>query len=428
MKILYLNYMGTALPTLIRSFELARATSSLGHEVTLCFMSRHFRPPAFFLDLLRSSESPRFRILHSAPDTPANPPASFGPGATSVRAGPGRPTLKGLAKQIAGSLLHLPMESRLIAEIRPDVIVARPDHIISIPITARRYGVPLVLETDGPVEELDHYWGISSRWVRPLDTARARRAQALLVISRVCEELWLRKGIPASRLFLCPNGADPEVFRPSPPAERQDTRRRLGLDGSLVIGFSGNQRRWHGVDRLLRAAVPLLREQPALKLLIIGALQEASLLELDHVPSALREGRIVRSGAVPYSEMPRLIDAADLMVLPYPDLPLFHFSPMKMFEALAMAKPLVASRQGQIADVLADLESCYLFDPDTPEALEHSLRRAVADVSAGRGGDAGRRLLERAHTWAHRGGVIAEACSFARRAAGLPEEPAGTPA
>ncbi len=428
MKILYLNYMGTALPTLIRSFELARATSRLGHEVTLCFMSRHFRPPAFFLDLLRGSESPRLRIRHGAPGIPANRPAPFGQGATSAGARPGPPTVKGLVKQMVGSLSHLPLESRLIAEIRPDVIVARPDHIISIPITARRYGVPLVFETDGPVEELDHYWGISSRWVRPLDTARARRAQALLVISRVCADLWLRKGIPASRLFLCPNGADPEVFRPLRPEERQDTRRRLGLEGALVIGFSGNQRRWHGVDRLLRAAVPLMRERPTLKLLIIGALQEASLLELDCVPTALREGRIVLSGAVPYSEMPRLIDAADLMVLPYPDQPLFHFSPMKMFEALAMAKPLVASRQGQIADVLAGTESCYLFDPGTPEALAHSLRRAVADVSAGRDGAAGRRLLTMAHTWEHRGSVIAEACSFARGAAGLPEASAGAPA
>jgi glycosyltransferase involved in cell wall biosynthesis len=116
--------------------------------------------------------------------------------------------------------------------------------------------------------------------------------------------------------------------------------------------------------------------------------------------------------------MPRWLDAADVAAMPYPPLDLFHFSPMKMFEALAMGKPLVAPAQGQIAEFLERLPSAVLYDPRRSGALAGALVAALA-LPAG-AGLAGRRLIESGHSWAHRAAVVEAACIRAIERAGSP--------
>lgn len=407
MRILFLNYMTTSLPTMIRSFELARAVAARGHDVVLAFPHRGFRPPAWFRAQLEAARGDRFDVRMS-PD--AGPPAAGGP-AVAGRITDARPSSLGLLRQAAGSMRHVGAERALITATRPEVVVARPDHVFSFVRSTRAAGIPLVLDTDGPVEELDHYWGIRSRWFRGIDAWRARRAAALLHISRVTGDLWRSKGIPDDRLFLCPNGADPAVFRPGTEADRRATRQALGLEGCRVVGFSGNQRAWHGVGDLLRAVATLGPENPRLKLLLIGPLEDRAALGLDRLPPRLLADRVVFTGAVPYAEMPRHLDAADILALSYPVLPLFHFSPMKMFEALALGKVIVASRQGQIGDLLGGLSSARLYEAGRPEALVAALGDALA-LPAGAGADS-RRFLEAGHTWGDRGAQVEAACRAA---------------
>jgi len=416
-RILVLNYMHASIPTLVRSFELARATSAHGHDVTLAFMHPHFRPPAWFDALLEAAAGPRLTIRRAragAAAAPAPAPARGAAGSAPPEAGTvtaARPTARGLARQAAVSLRWVPEERALFGAVRPDVVVARPDQVLSFVVSTRLAGVPLVLDTDGPVEELDAYWGVPSRWFRPLDTWRARRASALLHISRVTGDLWRAKGIPDDRLFLCPNGADPQVFRPGTGNDRERTRRDLGIAGCRVVGFSGNQRAWHGVGGLLEAAVPLLRDDAGLRVLVIGAVEDRAALRLGDLPGDLLAARVVFTGPVPYGDMPRLLDAADVLAMPYPPLDLFHFSPMKMFEALAMGKVIVAPRQGQVGEFLAPVSSACLYDARDAGGLGGALRRALA-LPPGAGSD-GRALLEATHTWARRGRAVVAACERA---------------
>jgi len=408
MRILFVNYMATSLPTMIRSFELARAVAMRGHDVVLAFMNPAFRPPDWFRAHLEAARGTRLDLR--LPPEPAARPGAAAPGEAG-RVTDARPSALGLLRQAAGSMRYVAAERALYAEARPDVVVARPDQVFSFVRSSRSARIPLVLDTDGPVEELDHYWGIRSRGFRGLDAWRARRAAALLHISRVTGDLWRSKRIPEERLFPCPNGADPEVFRPAGDEARRATRRALGLDGKRVVGFSGNQRAWHGVGQLLRAMAPRFAQDPDLRLLLIGSIEDRGALRLDDLPPRVIEERVVFTGAVPYAAMPRHLDAADLLVLPYPALPLFHFSPMKLFEALAMAKPIVASRQGQIGDLLDGLSSARLYDPAVPGALAAAIDAGLA-LPAGAGA-ASRGFLEGAHTWAHRGAQVEAACHAA---------------
>jgi glycosyltransferase involved in cell wall biosynthesis len=423
LRILYFNYMTTSFASIVRSLEYAKGAADQGHEVALCYLHPAFRPPESYYDLIAAYESPRLRVHY-----PARRPAAASPQAGKrLPAGKvveGKPTLKGLYRQIAASFRYVPEELRWVDRFRPDVLMARPDQVFSFLVTSRLRSLPLVLETDGPVEELDRYWGLDSRWVRPLDTWRARNAHALLYISGACRELWRRKRIPEERLFYTPNAAHPDRFRPLGPEARAALRRGFGLaPGAKVIGFSGNLRAWHGAENLLEAALPLLAKDPDLRILFIGAVDDPAVLDRCRVPEAIRRERLVFTGPVPYARMGEHIDLADVLALPYPYTDFFYFSPMKLFEGMSLGKILVAPRLGQIEEMLGDLESPVLYDAKggaraLGEALETGMRRALSARAGAPAGEDARRRIEEAHTWAHRGRMVARACEYAVRRAG----------
>ncbi len=400
MRILFLNYMHASLPTLIRSLELARGTARCGHRVTLAFLHPEFRPPRFFLDLCETYRGEGLDIIHPAP----RPAAGTSPG----RITEARPSLAGLFRQTALSLRYVPREMRLLRRLRPDAVVARPDQVLSFVVSCRLTRTPLVLDTDGPVEELDTYWGIPSGPFVPIDTWRARRAGAVLHVSRVCGDLWRSKGIPEDRLLLCPNAADPDRFEPSSGTARRELRSRLGLGDAKVIGFAGNQRTWHGVRDLLQAVLRIAGEAGpggpvGPRLLLVGEMEDRAALGLEDLPRDEVARRVVFAGRVP------------------PPLDLFHFSPMKMYEGLAAGKTIVGPRQGQVEEVLGAIDPGCLYDPRDPEGLAAALRRALdAPRSLG---EKGASLLRERHTWKHRGEVVGRACE--RAVAAAPRRPAG---
>jgi len=405
--IAYINYSGSSLPVLLQSFELARAAAAVpGCSVTLHLMHERIRQPSWFFTMLDQAVSDRFRVSYrkqGLPPAPAVPAAGSRPLTTLM--------LFGL---IAKSLRFVPREMKLLRSRRPDVVAVRPDFSISFLISCRMLSLPLAIITDGPAEELAAIHKYTARWPVAFDAWRARRAAAITVISETCRRLWLGKKIGPSRLFLCPNGADPAVFKPLPPDRRRGLRTELGFsESAIIIGFAGNQQFWHGLHLLVRAFVALARHDNRLHLLVAGTLEDRPAAGLDSVPEPLA-GRVRCTGPLDYARMPEYLDCMDLFVMPYPRFSLFHFSPMKMFEALAMGKIIVASTQGQIAELLAGLPSAFLYDPDDGDGLREAILRALAALAASPGlGETSRAFAKEHHTWQRRGETFVAACRFA---------------
>lgn len=414
MKIVYFNYLRDAIGPIIRTLELAKGCSESGVEVVLYFLHPDFSPPEFVFDRIRSYQCKDLRIefrdssgkATPAPVTVTNPRLNSSPGEPRMR-------LLGLAKQALLSLLHVREEIRILRKERPDAVVARPDHSFSFCFSTRFLKLPYILEADGPIEELDLYWGISSKWFKPLDTFRAERARSVSVISRVCAELMASKIGNPEKIFIIPNGTHISEFAPSSPEVRQMLRERLGLAGCRVIGYSGNQRVWHGLPNLLRAALPLLLQDSRLKILIIGCGFDQSLMEKCGIPQDVFSGQIVFTGRLSYWDMASHIDLADLMVMPYEEIPLFYFSPMRMFEAMSVGKSLITSRQGQMSDLLDARSSVRFFDPAEADSLGNVLAASIRDDSFIGDGMKNRLYLEREHTWTIRGQTLRAAIEYA---------------
>src|SRR5262249_15333070 len=80
----------------------------------------------------------------------------------------------------------------------------------------------------------------------------------------------------------------------------------------------------------------------------------------------------------------------------------FFGSPTKIFEYMAMGKGIVASRLGQIGEVLTNGETALLVEPGDVEALREAIVRLIQDRELREAlGAKAREVAEREHTWTH---------------------------
>ncbi|MFO1523136.1 MAG: glycosyltransferase family 4 protein [Kiritimatiellia bacterium] len=184
-------------------------------------------------------------------------------------------------------------------------------------------------------------------------------------------------------------GVDTDVFRPSPPGEVRALRESLGLAGRRLLVFGGVVRPHKGVELILDSLVAL--GDPGVALLVVGP-------ETDHL-QALRANPAYApylrcAGSQPKERMPDFLSLADAIVLPLRnDLLAQSQMPCKIFEAMAMGKPLIGSA---VADLPGVMGGCgWVVPPDDAPAIAERLRWIFAHPDeAARTGEALRARCE----------------------------------
>jgi glycosyltransferase involved in cell wall biosynthesis len=307
------------------------------------------------------------------------------------------------AEDLAYNVAFFGAALRAARRLRPRAIYQRHTAFnISGALLSRLLRLPLVLEFNSSELWKGRYWG-GLRLTRPaalVERINLRAADRVIVVSEVLKMQVLAAGVAAEKVVVNPNGVDPAHFRPD--VDAAAVRKRLGLDGAVVVGFSGTFGRWHGIPTLAEALGAVLQSRPDVRWLLIG---DGPLRHL--VDNAIQthglDGRVRLPGLVPHAEMPAYLAACDVLVSPHgrqADGGEFFGSPTKLFEYMATGRPIVASRVGQIADVLQDGESALLVPPDDAHALCDAILRLVDDACLrSRLGEAARRAAVECHTW-----------------------------
>ncbi len=267
---------------------------------------------------------------------------------------------------------------------------------------AGRYDIPMILEAND-----SEVW-IKKHWSRLLFEDLGTRCEALAlqladriaVVSAGVEEQLSRYRIERKRYLLNPNGVDPEEFRPD--IDGAPIRERYGLAGHLVVGFIGSFTRWHGVETLFDAAVSSIQRESGLRFLMIGEGDLRSAL-LRRAADLGLEQSIIFTGLVPHSDAPRYLAACDILVSPhlgFEDGTKFFGSPTKLFEYMAMGKPIIASRLEQIGEVIRDGENGLQMTPGDVSQLAVQILNLARDRELRtRLGAAARQEAVQRYTW-----------------------------
>ena len=262
--------------------------------------------------------------------------------------------------------------------------------------TAREAGVPGLLEVNAPlIEEQAAFRQLVNR--APAEQVARRVFSAATVLIAVSDEVatFLNSyPVAASHIHVLPNGVNPERFA------LNTSPSRPGRSGEFIIGFVGTLKPWHGLEVLAEAFCRLHRQVPTARLLVVGGGPEGAGMQADLTRRGLRHA-VEFTGPVDPDRVPGLLASMDAAVAPYPALDRFYFSPLKVYEYMAAGRATVASRIGQLANLIEDGVNGLLCPPGDPAALAAAFYRLHSEPELrARLGQSARLTVLQNHTWA----------------------------
>jgi glycosyltransferase involved in cell wall biosynthesis len=260
---------------------------------------------------------------------------------------------------------------------------------------------PLVTEYNGSEIWISRNWGSGLRYAQLASQAEdlmLRRSSLVITVSQVLAEELVQRGVEEKRVAWYPNGIDENVFDPArfDRSEVVSLKKELGIpEAAFVACFVGTFAQWHGVE-VLAKAIALGKANSwrstdgrQIHFLLVGdgILMPNVRTIIDEVGAA---ETVTFTGLVPQREAARYLAASDLLLSPHvpnDDGSRFFGSPTKLFEYMAMEKPIVASALEQLADVLvSDRDSdalgpanARLVPPGDALALWNSVRELADD-------------------------------------------------
>ena len=268
-------------------------------------------------------------------------------------------------------------------------------------LTCNRRGVPHVLNVHAPLawEGATFRSQALQEAAEVLEQITFTDAQQIVANSSEMRVELIEKGVDPSKVEVVINGVHLDLFSPDGDVHR------VGGKGSVVVGFSGSLKAWHGVEFLADAFRRAAQVDERLHLLVVG---DGPLRgEIARLASEL-PGRVTATGALPFEEVPAWIRGMDIAVAPYPKLERFYFSPLKILDAMACGVCNVASNIGQIPELLRQGETGILVEPGDAAELASAILRAAADEELRKrlGAQALAEARER-HSWQSRASEIA---------------------
>ena len=228
-------------------------------------------------------------------------------------------------------------------------------------------------------------------------------ADAVVTLAETMKSDMVDRGVPVERIHILPNGVDPEAFTPRAPDP--ESRARLGLGERFVIGCVSNlDHPRDGHETLIEATALLARAGRDVACLIVGDGRRRA--EVGSVAAASGAAdRIVFTGAAPHDEVPAMYALLDAFVVPRRDERAARvIAPLTLFEAMAMARPLIVADLPALTEVAPDGERSLAYRPGDAMALAAAVVRLMDHpLFAAQLGEAGRAWVTRERTWAANG-------------------------
>jgi glycosyltransferase involved in cell wall biosynthesis len=257
--------------------------------------------------------------------------------------------------------------------VKPDAIYQRSNiYMLSSVWASRLFGIPLLLEVNAPTAaERGKFNGLAfpafAAWS---EKTLWRSADAVFPVTEALAAILRDAGVERSRILVTSNGIDPAQFHQNVPP------RRHTMKADTILGFVGYVRSWHGLPQV----VSLLATDPSLAragLLVVGDGPARAELEATARDLGVQD-RVVVTGVVGHQDLPSYVASFDVALQPEVTP---YASPLKLFEYMAIGKPIVAPAMDNIREVLEDGKDGLLFTPNDSESLGQAVRTLVKDAN-----------------------------------------------
>ena len=235
----------------------------------------------------------------------------------------------------------------------------------------RKHGVLWILETNAPLfieSKHDRKTIILSSLAKHVEAKAYRDCDILVCISEELKQIIIDNiDVPPDKIYVMPNGVDIDFFDPD---QYQANRQFEGF----TIGFVGALIDWQGLDSLLETVSELRLDGLDVNLVFVGNGPSRDLLEEKATLLGLSDhSKFV--GHVAREDVPSFIAGFDIGFSGQIPLKVgrMYLSPLKLYEYMAMAKPVIASDFEDSRSVIVDQKTGFLF----PGGNKRKLHRAI---------------------------------------------------
>lgn len=258
--------------------------------------------------------------------------------------------------------------------------------------------IPLVVE----VNELSGHKRIRGqyfvRMAQVIERYIFQRATVIITVSDFLKQEITKQTVSENRIVTMPNGV-PKKWMDNQPTNEEiiGLRERYGLGGKKVICFIGGLVYWHNFDLLLDVLHSVQKDFPDTVLLLVGEGPLNDYIQRKAESLGIKKESLLFVGSVPHHQVPLHISLADVTVIPETNS---FRSPIKMFEYMALGKPVVAPRMPAIETVIDDRKDGILFTPGDNASFRSALLELLNAPSLARSvGESAREKISLNFTW-----------------------------
>ncbi|MEM2001303.1 MAG: glycosyltransferase family 4 protein [Candidatus Methanomethylicaceae archaeon] len=266
---------------------------------------------------------------------------------------------------------------------RPDLVYVRLSAGMVAPLLwCAVVGLPLFVEVNGimALEYLMSATGVADvrkwlkvKWIRIVEGLNLKNATGIVFVTDGLKRYYLQRyRISQENVTVINNGVDLEVFRPM---DKKRSRQELGIqEEESLLGFVGLLASWQGLDDTIQA-VKILRDRGVpCRLLIVGTGPEEVRLRVLAQELGVSD-KVMFAGAVDWERVPLYINASDICLVCKKKL-VSGTSPLKLYEYMACARPIVATDVPGL-DVVANVGVGVLAKAGSPESIADAIEELI---------------------------------------------------
>jgi glycosyltransferase involved in cell wall biosynthesis len=202
-----------------------------------------------------------------------------------------------------------------------------------------------------------------------------RKADRIVPVTDAFKDYMVRKGVPAGKIVVIKNGVDLTRYVPAAPDERLVDE--LGVRGKFVASYFGTHGMAHRLNTILDAAEKL-REHDDIIFLMIGEGAEREKLLAEKNQRGL--SNVIMLPQQPKERMPALWALSDVSMVLLSNSDLFKtVIPSKIFESMAMQRPILLCVDGEARGIIESGRAGLFVEPENEAALAEAVRALQDD-------------------------------------------------
>lgn len=206
-----------------------------------------------------------------------------------------------------------------------------------------------------------------------------RKAGCVATVTKgLIDRLHNEKKIPADKLMLLMNGADLKTFHPD--ISGSEIRKKFNIQEKFTAGYIGNIGHWQGLETIIDAAA-ILADDPKYHFLLIGDGARKEAIE-KHIADR-KLNNVTLLPVQPREDIPAYWAAVDCALVPLRKVVCAEQAlPVKIFEAMAMAKPVILGIGGEARSLVNDAKAGVAVEPENSESYAEAIKHLAEDKSA----------------------------------------------